>query len=376
MDRVEIADKNTVIVYNKEPFPSILDCVDQLMGIVPKAYVEKVGDEGFAKNAIGAGPFRAIKYKQDASFEAEAVEEHYRKVPNIKRVRYLNVQENATRMAMMKASEVDLCKLDYGTFWELKDDPNIRIEYIRNTYCVTLAFYDLLFPKEKSPFLDVRVRKATSLAIDRKGICEGVLHGLNEPTANYIAPYTIGYDPSIKPDPYDPEKAKALLKEAGYPNGFETTICSSPIAKYEMQAIAAMLTKVGIRTKVLQYESGTYRARVTKKTARGLGRHPGPWWVGKTHPASALDHFKSTATWCFYTTPEVDKLMEELEALTDEKEITAKARKVTKLYSENYIRAPLWAQSVPYGMGPRIKYWKQTPGWVFAVNFEFLELNE
>ncbi|MFC1885825.1 ABC transporter substrate-binding protein, partial [Thermodesulfobacteriota bacterium] len=376
IDKVEVVDQGAVIVHFKTPYPAFIDCLGKLLGIIPKSYVEKMGDAGFSKTPIGAGPFKAVKFKQDVFFEFEAVDNHYRKSPNVKHFRYLNVPENQTRIAMLTTDEVDVCHLPYGTFYQVRDNPKYRVVYSKNAYVASLAYYDLAHPDRKSPFKDVRVRKAAALAIDRKMICEKVLHGLHDPGGSFIAPYTIGYDPSVPPHPYDPKQAKALLKEAGYPNGFDIEIQCPPQYKTETQAIAANLNAVGIRAKVVVPEAGIRSRMVRSRKATGLARHPGPWWMGRRHPAAALDHFSDSATWCFYTTPEIDKAMMELGQMTDEKEITKKVRQITKKYAEEYIRAPLWVVNVPYGLGPRVKYWEQTPGWLFAVNFEFLELKE
>ena len=91
-----------------------------------------------------------------------------------------------------------------------------------------LTFADLTFPKDPSPFHDIRVREAASLAIDREGITKKVLFGLSEPYGDFCSPITMGHDKSIKPDPYNPERAKKLLAEAGYPKGFETVITITP----------------------------------------------------------------------------------------------------------------------------------------------------
>jgi len=305
----------------------------------------------------------------------EAVPDHYRKVPNVKTVVYTNVQEDMTRINQLKAGETDIAKLPYGTFWQLKSDPNITLKYSKFCYLVSLAFYNLPFPNEPNPLHDIRVRKAVSLAINRELIAKKIFHGLVTPWGDFLAPYHAGFDPSLKPPPYDPEKAKALLKEAGYPNGFETEILGGPATTTECQAIAVNLSKVGIKAKINNPEAGMWGRMVREKKARGLGRHPGPWWVGRAHPSSAwFSHFSSKSPWSYYTLPEIDKGLADMSKMSDEKEIAVKARALSKLYREKMVRSPLWVQNVPFGVGPRIKYWEQTPGWVFAVGLEYLEL--
>ncbi|MFC1885641.1 ABC transporter substrate-binding protein [Thermodesulfobacteriota bacterium] len=375
LDRVEVNDKHTVTIYNKSSYPALPDRCAKYLGIAHKAYIDKVGDVEYSKKTIGAGPFKLIRYKQDSFTEAEANTDHYRKVPNVKNVRYMNVQENATRVAMLKTGEIDIALLSGDTFREFKNHPEIRLVWSKNTYLATLAYYDLAFPKENSPLHDVRVRQACSIAINRKLICEKVLHGKNTPWGDILAPYNAGFDSTLKPDPYDPEKAMALLKEAGYPQGFETTMACTSATKLENQAIVADLSKVGIDAKLSVLEHAIWSRNCRGKKLRGLARHPGPWWVGRSHPASAWNsHLSSKSPWSFYTTPEVDKGLAELEKLTDEKEIGAKARAMSKYYRGDYIRAPLWSNNIPFALRKTIKFWAPTSGWVYAALFEYVEL--
>ncbi|MFC1886086.1 ABC transporter substrate-binding protein, partial [Thermodesulfobacteriota bacterium] len=375
--KIEVVDKHTIIVHSKSVYPALIDRCAGYFGILPKHYVEKVGDEVFAKKPIGSGPFKLIKYKQNIFTEVEANTDHYRKVPNIKNLRYFNVQEPQTRCAMLKTGEVDIALLPTTTFWEVAQDPDIRIVMSKYDYLATMCFYDLRFPQEKSPFHDIRVRKAASLAIDRKTICEKVLHGLYYPWGDILAPYNYGYDPNIKPPAYDPEKAMALLKEAGYPKGFETTITGSPSSRLEVQSMAANLAKVGIRAKFNTPEAGTWSNMVREKKFRGVARDSGPWWVARSHPTTALySYVKSDSVWCFVGTPEVDKRMTAMEKISDKEELTAAAKAFSKYYRDLYLRVPLWVVNTPFGVRSRIKYWEQTPGWVYAVNFEQIILKE
>ncbi|MBW2086622.1 MAG: ABC transporter substrate-binding protein, partial [Deltaproteobacteria bacterium] len=239
-------------------------------GVMPKAYREKVGDKGFADKPIGAGPFKWIDYRQDQWFLLEAVKNHYRHTPEYKTLKFVYVPEHSTRLAMLKAGEADIISLIGPHIPPVKADPNLRIVYSPYVTGTVLAFGDLRRPKDPSPFHDIRVRKAASLAIDRKIICKKILFNASEPWGEVLAPVTLGYDPSVKPDPYDPEAAKALLAEAGYANGFETTLNVPISSKYWAEAIAANLADVGIKAKVELYEGGTWIKVFRFKKLRGL----------------------------------------------------------------------------------------------------------
>ena len=378
IDRIEVMDDHNLTVYLKLPLPAFFDLSTKHLGIVPNAYVEKVGDSEFAKHPIGAGPFKWVDYQQDVFVKVEAVPDHYRKPPSVKSVEIKFIGEDATIMAMFKAGEADVVMLPLPTYVQVKDDPKFRVVWSKFVQGPSLVFFDLAFPNEPSPFHDMQVRRAASYAINRKAICEKILHGAAEPWGDVLAPYQPGCNPNLKPYPYDPEKAKALLKEAGYPNGFDTTIpYGFPGSKPESQAIAADLARVGIRAKLVELEFGAYTRAVREKKLRGLGRYSNPYWGGYLHPGSSLDStLSSLVFWSYVTTPEADAAWQKLCGLTDEKAIAAQAKEASQIWRESEIRYMLWALHQPFGLSPRVKSFKPTPGWLQICGLEFLELND
>jgi peptide/nickel transport system substrate-binding protein len=378
IDRVEVMDDHHLTIYFKSPYPAFFEWSSQHLGIMPKAYVEKVGDEEFAKHPIGAGPFRWVDYQQDVFLNAEAVEDHYRKVPEVKTVQFRFVFEPATIMAMFKAGEADIIQLPIENIPEVKSDPRFRIEWAKFVLGRNLVFCDLAFPNEPSPFHDVRVRRATSYAINRKAIVDNLLHGSAEVWGDIYAPYEPGCNPDLKPHPYDPEKAKALLKEAGYPNGFETTFTYGFLGdKIEVQAMAADLARVGIRSKLVELEPGTYAQNWMGKKFRGLARNSNPWWGGMSHPGVANETgLSSQNAWTYLITPEAEAAWQKLIVLTDEKAIAVQARELSRIWHKSEHRYLLWAFHQPFGIGPRVKSYRPIPGRMQIGALEFLELKD
>jgi ABC-type transport system substrate-binding protein len=216
---------------------------------------------------------------------------------------------------------------------------------------------------------------AVAYGIDREGISKNVLLGTTEPWSGCLAPYHAGFDPSAKPLPYDPEKAKALLKEAGYPNGFDTVLYSDPPVKTSTEAIAASLKKVGIRAKVVIPEHGTWTRMVREKKFGHMGSHPTPWWAGRTHPSTALQStFAPSSPWTYVTTPELVAALNHLNEQIEDADIAKAARALNKIYLDLAYRVNLWAVHIPYGMSGRIKYWENVAGRIFPVGFEYLTL--
>lgn len=374
---IEIVNDHELIVYLNNAYPAFLDRTAKILATVPKAYVEKLGDAEFAKNPMGAGPFKFVKFKQDVFFDVVARDEHYRQVAHVKEVHYMSVAEDATRLAMLQTGEADVIGIVPQQIPIIRKDPKLQLGWSKYTYLRNINFYALADPKTPSPFHDKRVRMAVAYGIDREGISKNVMLGTTEPWSGCLAPYHAGFDPDAKPLPYDPEKARALLKAAGYPNGFDTVLYSDPPVKTSTEAIAASLKKVGIRAKVVIPEHATWTRMVREKKFGHMGSHPTPWWAGRTHPSTALQStFAPSSPWTYVTTPELVAALNHLNEQIEDADIAKAARALNKIYLDLAYRVNLWAVHVPYGMSGRIKYWENVAGRIFPVGFEYLTLKD
>jgi peptide/nickel transport system substrate-binding protein len=378
IDWIEVVDDRHLAFYFKEVSPAFFAYSVRWPGIVPKAYVEKVGNEEFAKHPIGAGPFRWMNYQQDVFVKAEAVADHYRKVPSVKTVNFKFAMEPAALMANFKSGKADIVQIPIPSYSQVRDDRKTKVVWSKFCYSRNLVFCDLAFPSDPSPFHDIRVRQALSFAINRREICDKVLHGCAEPYWEILAPYQPGFDPYVKPDPYNPRRAKALLNEAGYPNGFETVFHSGYFGdQVEVRAIAADLAKVGIRAKIDEVEMGAFASDFREKTFRGLVLYPAPFWNGEMHPAQSLQSMISEESPVAYvTTPEADTRWNKLAKLIDEKAIAAEAKELSRIWRKAQIRSCLWTYHQPLGLSPRIRYYRPIPAWMGIGGLEFLELKE
>ncbi|MBW2623565.1 MAG: ABC transporter substrate-binding protein [Deltaproteobacteria bacterium] len=371
---IKVEGPGHVRVVMKAPDPGFLGRTWWAVGIFPKAYREKVGDKGFADHPIGAGPFKWNSYKQDIFWKIDAVKEHYRKTPEFKSFKLVYVPEASTRLAMLQAGEIDLARLSQADGSVIKKAKDLRIVYSKFPNLTNLTFADLIFPKENHPFHDKRVRLAASLAIDRKLITEKVLHGTAEPYGEALSPITAGHDPNIKPDPYDPERAKKLLAEAGYPKGFDTTISTTISSKFFAEALAANLTEVGIRTKVVIYESGAWRDAILGEKLRGL-LIQGMWHHAELHAAADMSDLLSYMPWSYAHTPEIDKAIHSGAMAIEREDMEKAGRHISKTIREAQIKIFLWAQHTPYGVGSKIKYWQPIMGSQPASSFEYIKVN-
>jgi len=343
-------------------------------GVMPKAYREKVGDKGFADKPIGAGPFKWKDYRQDQWFLLEAVKKHYRYTPEYKNLKFVYVPEHATRLAMLKSGEADIVSLIGPHIEPVKNDPNLRIVYTPYVTGTIIAFADLMKTEDPSPFHDIRVRKAASLAIDRATICQKVLFGAAEPYGEVLAPHVLGYDPSVKPDPYDPKGAKALLAEAGYPNGFETTLNTTVGGKYWMEAVMANLSDIGIKAKLNLYEGGAWWEAFRAKNLRGLISAVSFFNAPYTAPENLQLFYVRLFPFAYVTNREISRALIEANCAIDEDEIAEWDKKISKLIRDSRINIHLWVSHSPYGVGPKIAFFKPKVGSSPSQAYEYIRL--
>src|SRR5216110_4033468 len=262
-----------------EPWPDFMSYYGGLVSgagwIVPKKYFEQVGPDGFKKAPVGLGPYRFVSHTPGVELVMEAFEGYWRKMPSVKRVVFKMVPESTTRVAMLKRGEVDIAYLlDVPQAEQVKRDPNLKLAFSGGIAIFFLDFLDQWDPK--SPWHDKRVRQAASYAIDRKALSEVETLGASRPAGNFV-PRRFEFALPLEPDPYDPAKARQLLAEAGYPNGFDAGELHQLPPYFSLgEAIVNYMQTVGIRLKMRPMERAAYfSALATKKLKRSEERRVG-----------------------------------------------------------------------------------------------------
>ena len=256
-----------------EPWPDFMSYYGGLVSgagwIVPKKYFEQVGPDGFKKAPVGLGPYKFVSHTPGVELVMEAFEGYWRKLPSVKRVVFKMVPESTTRVAMLKRGEVDIAYLlEAPQAVELKRDPNLRLAFSGGIAVFFLDFLDMWDPK--SPWADQRVRLAASLALDRRSLSEAETLGASKPAGNFV-PRTFDFALPLDPHPYDPVRAKKLLAEAGYPNGFDAGDFHQLPPYFGLgEAIVQYLGAVGIRTTMRPMERAAYLSALQAKKLKGL----------------------------------------------------------------------------------------------------------
>lgn len=217
LEKVEKSDPYTVKFTLKNPFPVFLQLLVHTQ-IVPKDYVTKVGAKGLAENPVGAGPFKFVKGKLDSEIVLERFDQYYGGSPDlppvgkalVKKVVFKMVPEAATRVAALKAGELQIIQMvPEDSIKNLKADPNVQVKIIPGT-----RIYDIEINNQK--ITDPRVRQALNHAVNWDEIVKELYQGYAHRVSTALLPSGFGYNSELKPYSYDPAKAKALLKEAGY----------------------------------------------------------------------------------------------------------------------------------------------------------------
>ena len=264
---VQVVDGHTVKIVTARPWPTFpYDMANQpgIEGIVlPRAYIKKVGWDGFAQKPVGTGAWKFVKHEVGNFIEFEAVKNHWRKSPRFDRLRILLVPETSTRVAMLKTGQVDLARISLDEVPDMTK-AGFKIAEDPQPTSVRIHLYATYYDKA-GPVKDVRVRQALNLAVNKQEIVDTLLHGKGKPAAVFpISPISIGFPADLKPYPYDPAKAKKLLADAGYPNGFSIKLFALPTAGFTQylqlaEIVAGYWEAIGVKASIVPTDIGAFR---------------------------------------------------------------------------------------------------------------------
>jgi peptide/nickel transport system substrate-binding protein len=351
---IETPDPGHVRFRLKQPWPDFLTFYTGASGagwIVPKKYVEKVGDDGFKKAPVGAGPYRFVSFTPGVELVLEAYDQYWRKTPSVKRLVFKVIPDESTRLAALKRGEVDIVYSVRGELAEeLRRTPGLAIKP-----AVIQAPFWLYFPDQwdaKSPWRDQRVRLAASLAVDRPTMNQALTLGFSKVTGSIVpADFDFFWQP---PAPaFDPARAKKLLAEAGYPNGFDAGeyYCDASYSNLA-EAVLNNLQAVGIRAQLRPLERAAfftgYAEKKFKNVVQGASGAFG-------NAATRLEAFVvAGGTYVYGSYPDIDGLFREQASEVDRKRREVILHKIQQLVHERTVYAPIWQLAFINGVGPRV----------------------
>ena len=340
----------------REPWPDFLTFYGTFASgagwIVPKRYVEQVGPDGFKKHPIGLGPYKFVSSTPGVELVMEAYDGYWRKMPSVKRLVFKSVPEATTRLAMLKRGEVDVAYLlDAPQALEVKRDPALRLAFSGGIGTYYLDFLDQW--DARSPWHDRRVRLAASHALDRKSLSEAETLGASRPTGN-VVPRAFEFALPIEPTAYDPARAKQLLAEAGYPNGFDAGDLHPWPPYFSMgEAVGGYLGAVGIRSRLRTMERAAFYPALESKKLHGLCVCINAVYG---NAASRLSEtVPGDGAFAYGAYPDIEALYKQQAREMDRKKREAMLHQIQQLLHERVRYAAIMEYIWPSGIGPRVE---------------------
>jgi peptide/nickel transport system substrate-binding protein len=362
---VEAVDPLTVRFHLKEPWPDFMTFYGTTATaagiVVPKKYVTQVGDEGFRKHPIGAGPYKFVSHKPGVEVVLEANTAYWRVVPSIKTLVMKSVPDGSTRLAMLTRDEADIgVAFDGPEAENIKRDSRLQLVPSKHASIFWIEFAEQW--DAKSPWHDKRMRLAVNFALDRQRINEAACLG-HCPPAGVIVPRVMEFALQVEPPPYDPKKAKLLLAEAGYPSGLDAGEFV-PIPGFMTVAEASVnyLGAVGIRLRIRPMERAAFYASWREKKIRGIFLTA----VGNSgNAASRVQEFiQSKGSYAYGGYPDIDELFQQQARERDPKKREALLHKIQQLTIERAMFAPVMDLRALMGVGHRVAKHTITDVWM------------
>ncbi|HTE37980.1 MAG TPA: ABC transporter substrate-binding protein [Reyranella sp.] len=351
---VDIHDPHRLTIRLNEPWPDFLTFYAGATGagwIVPKKYVQQVGEDGFKKAPVGAGPYKFVSFTPGVELVCEAFEGYWRKAPSIKRLVFKVIPDEATRLAALQRGEIDTA---YSIRGELADElmrtPGLAIKAAVGSATFWLYFADQW--DAQSPWHDRRVRQAVNLALDHKTINQALTLGHSLLT-NSIFPENFDFFWRPPEPVYDAARARKLLAEAGHARGFDAGdyYCDASYANIAEVALNN-LREVGIRVKLRPLERAAFfKAYSEKKLKNVVQGASGAFGNCATRAESFV---VTGGPYAYGSYPDIDALFAEQAVQMDQAKRVAILHRLQQLVHDKAIYAPIWQQAFISGIGPKV----------------------
>jgi peptide/nickel transport system substrate-binding protein len=369
---VTVVDDHTVRITTERPWPLMPRFLGYYGMIVPPGHLAQHGEEALVRQPVGTGPYRFVRWVKDDRVELEANPDFWGGKPRIGRVTFRAIPSESSRLAELLAGSVHLINLvPPELFKPIQESPRAKLVEGRSL-SVYFVIFNLVNIAGDRPLADRRVRQALNHAIDRQAIIASIMHNVGRPVATFCTEVMLGCDASVAPFAYDPERARALLREAGYPNGFDFSITTTsgayPGDRDITLAVADQLSRVGVRPRVNVTEYGVQLRTVQARQLAEDGwftRFTDFFGLSTIIPFRA---FYSQGEWSLWRPGhrEFDQRLEAANAATDEAQIREISRRVQALYRDEAPALSLFTAPNVYGMHPDLD-WTPRPDLLLTM---------
>ncbi len=349
IDTVTDNGDGTVTIKTKNPYaPALRNLAIPFAAIVPQAVVE-ADEEHFILNPVGSGPYKFVEWKQGDHVTMEAFDDYYAGKAETQNLIMRVIPETSQRSIALETGEIDLAyDLAVNDVPKVEENPDLTAYVVPSLTCWYISMN-----MNKAPFDNPKVREAINMAIDRQLIIDTLNNGVGEPADAIIAPGVFGYY-STGVTEYNPEKAKELMAEAGYADGFTTSLwVNDNQSRIEMcQAVQEMLRQINIECSVEVLEFGSYISRTS------AGEHDMGYFGWTTSSADAdytyysLEHSSqqgAPGNRSFINDPEVDKLIEDARFTSDEATRKELYKELAIKLDEIHNNAPVFYSTINVG---------------------------
>jgi peptide/nickel transport system substrate-binding protein len=338
----------TVRIITQEPYPALLAQLVNL-SVVPAAYTRDKGADTLNTAPVGSGPYKFVEWRKGESVTLEANPSYWRGAPAISSVKFRSVPEPATRVADLQNGTADLVVgLNVDSIKQVESNPKLRVLSADTERVAYLAFD----PLGKGPTTNKAVRQAIVQTLEPKAISDALLGGQVSPVATYLTSLHVGYDASIPAYPHDPEGARALLAQAGFPNGVSLTFLTSPAYDQRIvQAIQGQLEPVGIKTDIQMVDQPTYLKKIQGPEHDWGDIRYGQW------SCSCLDAdgviyplFRTGSIWSSYTNPKFDADVDQARTTLDDTKRKQLYADASRILQDDVVGDALWQVKSLYGV--------------------------
>lgn len=363
---VEVVDPLTVHIKTDGPFALLMEVLASFVEMMPKAITS--GEVDPAEEPIGSGPYKFVEWTPGDRMVMEAVDTpHFSGQPLLQRLVWRPVAEGTTRVVELKTGEAHIVtNVDPIQAQEVEDDPATKVLSFRNfsSQCIVLNILEV------EAFKDVRVRQALNYATDVDTIISAIMQNNAYRLAGALGPGLSGHDPDLKPYPFDPEKARELLAEAGYADGFDVVL-TTPNGRYlndriASEAIGGMWTEVGVRTTVEVMDWSPFVEGVIGKTLQAFFFLQ----LGVPLDAGVSTNFhagREGAAWEGYSNDEVSQIIDEAVTILDEDKRNAMYKRMGQILYEECPWVFLWNTQGLTGVREEVQDWEPHPDGVLHL---------
>jgi peptide/nickel transport system substrate-binding protein len=375
---VEIVDPRVVRFHLTKAWPDFMTFFGTTASaaglVVPKKYLTQVGDDGFRKHPIGAGPYKFISNKPGVEVVLEAFPAYWRRVPNVKALIMRSIPDSTARALSVRTGESDVAiALDGQDADGLRKVPGARVVPTKHA-----SIFWVEFPRQwdpKSPWHDIRVRQAANLAIDRRGISKASCLDFCPP-AGVIVPRVMEFALQVEAPPHDPAKARALLAEAGFPNGFEAgEFIGYPGFTTVSEAVVNDLLAVGIRVHLRQMERVAHNAAWRDRKLSGIYLLASGNSGNAASRVETFIHSKGAYSSGGY--PDIDALFEQQAGEGDVAKRQALLERIQQMTIDRAMYAPIMDLRALIGIGPKVTKDTITEVWMSPFpSYEDVEIKE